>query len=160
MINFLDLLVILHSNRTIETDIYCKDNNAHNYLPYDSAHPEHSRDDVPYNLAKRINVFVSNEERIEYRLNELKNWLKSCTCPENVVNRAFRDAKLQGPAPVKTSSNNIPFVTTYYDNVNNNERVKKVRRKFKDILSDHLKNVFKNSNILLDQTQPKNLLRL
>ena len=27
-----------------------------------------------------------------------------------------------GPAPLKTNSNNIPFVTTYYDNVNNDKK--------------------------------------
>ena len=54
---------------------------------------------------------------------ELKNWFKSCKYPENVINRAFRNARLQGPVPFKTNSNNIPFVTTYYENVNNNEKV-------------------------------------
>ena len=29
------------------------------------------KDNVPYNLAKRIIVFVSNEEKAKYRLNEL-----------------------------------------------------------------------------------------
>ena len=90
----------------------------------------------------------------------LKNWLKSCKYPENVINRAFRNARLQGLAPLKTDSNNIPFVTTYYDNVNNNGKFKKVRGKFNNIQSDHLKNVFKNSSIVLAEKQPKNLLRL
>ena len=74
VINFLDVSVILHSDHTIETDIYYKDTNAHNYLPYHSAHPDYSQDNASYNLAKRIVVFVSNEEKIEYRLNELKFW--------------------------------------------------------------------------------------
>ena len=78
MINFVDVSVILHSDCTIEADIYYKDTNTHDYLPYDSAHPDHSKDNVPYNLVKRIVVFVSNEKKIEYRLNELKNWVKSC----------------------------------------------------------------------------------
>ena len=52
------------TDRTIETGIYYKDTNTHDYLPYDSAHPDNSRDNVPYNLAKRIIVFVSNEEKI------------------------------------------------------------------------------------------------
>ena len=90
MINFLDVSVILHPDRTIETDIYYKDTNVHDYLPYSSAHPDHSRENVPYNLAKCIIVFVSNEEKAEYRLNKLKNWLKSCKYWENL--------KLQGPA--------------------------------------------------------------
>ena len=51
-------------------------------------------------------------------------------------------------------------MTTYYDNVNNNEKVQKIRRKFNDIQSDHLKNVFKNSNVILAQKQSENLLRL
>ena len=123
VINFLDVSAILHSDCTIETDIYYKDINSHDYLPNDSTHTYNSKDNVPYNAAKWIIAFVSNEEKIEYRLNELKNWLKSCKYPENVINRAFRNARLQGPAPLKTNSNNIPFVTTYYDNVNNNEKV-------------------------------------
>ena len=69
VINFLDLSVILNSDRNIETDIYYKDTKAHDYLPYDSAHPDHSKDNVWYNLPKRIIAFVSNEEKIKYRLN-------------------------------------------------------------------------------------------
>ena len=65
---------------------------------------------------------------------------KSCKYPEIVINRAFRNARLQGPALLKTNSNNIPFVTTYYDHVNNNEKLLKIRRKFIDIQSDHLNN--------------------
>ena len=160
MTNFLDVSVILHSDPTIETDIYYKDSNAHDYFPYDSARTVHSKDNVPYNLAKRITIFVSNEENIEHRLNELKNWLKGCKYPENVINRAFPNARLQGPAPLKANPNNIPFVTTYYDNVNDNEKVEKIRRKFNNIQSDHLKNVLKNGNIILAQKQLKNLLRL
>ena len=125
VINFLDVLVILHYDCTNETDIYYKNTNAHDYLPYDSAHPDHSKDNVPYNLAKCVIAFVSNKEKIQYRLNKLKNWLKSCKfpSPNNAINRAFHNARLQGPAPLKTNSNNIPFLTAYYDNVNNNEKI-------------------------------------
>ena len=135
-------------------DIYYKDTNAHDYLPYDSTHLDHSKDNVPYNLASRIIVFASNEEKTEDRLNEIKNWLRSFKYPGNVINRAFRNARLRGSAPLKTNLNNIPFVTTYYDNLNSNEKVKKIRKKFNDIQSDHVKNVFKNSNVTLAQKQP------
>ena len=57
-INFQDVSVMLHPHCTIETDIYYKGTNAHGYLPYDSAHPDHSKDDVSYNLTKQIIVFV------------------------------------------------------------------------------------------------------
>ena len=101
VINFLDVSVILHPDRTIKTDIYYKDTNAHDYLSYDSTHPGHFKDNVPYNLAKRIIAFVSSEENTQYRLNELKSELRSCKYSKNVINRAFGNATLQGPAPVK-----------------------------------------------------------
>ena len=127
MIHFLDVSVILHPYRTFETDIYYKDTNFHDYHLFDSAHPGHSKGNVPYNLAKRIIVFVSNEEKTEYILNDLKNWLKSSKHPENIINRAFHNAILQFPAPLR------------------------IRKNFNGIQSDHLKNVFKNSSITFAQ---------
>ena len=46
LINFLDVSVILHFQSTIETNIYYKNTNANDYLPYDSADPDHS---ITYN---------------------------------------------------------------------------------------------------------------
>ena len=42
VINFLDVSVILHSDRTFATERYYKNTNAHHYLSYDSAHPDNS----------------------------------------------------------------------------------------------------------------------
>ena len=33
---------------------------------------------IPYNLTNHIIVFVSNNEKVEMKLKELKNWLKDC----------------------------------------------------------------------------------
>ena len=52
ILNYLDFEVILHSDTTVETDIYYKDTNAHDYLPCNSARPKHCEDNLPYNLAK------------------------------------------------------------------------------------------------------------
>ena len=45
-------------------------------------------------------------------------------------------------------------------NNNNNEIVTKIRKKFNSIQSNHLKNVFKNTSIILSQKQPKKILRV
>ena len=39
ILNLLDVNVILHNKNEISTGVYYKDTNAHDYLPYDSAHP-------------------------------------------------------------------------------------------------------------------------
>ena len=38
--------------------------NTHDYLPYDSAHPDHAKHNIPYNPAKRIIVFASTPEKV------------------------------------------------------------------------------------------------
>ena len=95
---------------TVETDIYYKNTNTHDYNPYNSAHPKHCKDNLPYNLAKRIIVFVSNDEKVEMRLKELKNWLKDCHYPDSVINQSFYNAKLQGRAHFTHNLKNIPFL--------------------------------------------------
>ena len=85
---FIDVTVILHPDRSIVKDIYHKDNNAHNYLLYDSAHPD-KKDNVPYNIAKRNIVFASNEGKTEFRLNKLKNWLKVLNIPKMLLIELF-----------------------------------------------------------------------
>ena len=66
----------LYEDNSVETDIYYKPTNTHDYLPYVSAPPDHTKNNIPYNLAKRIIVFVSNLEKVINRL--IKTFLKEC----------------------------------------------------------------------------------
>ena len=43
ILSALDVNVILNSKNEISTDVYFRDTNTHDYLPYDSAHPESSK---------------------------------------------------------------------------------------------------------------------
>ena len=69
-----------------------------NYLPYNSANPDHTKNNIPYNLAKRIIVFVSNPEKVISRLDELRQFLQECKYSEHVISKCIFNAKLQGPA--------------------------------------------------------------
>ena len=75
ILDSLDITIILRECGKIETDVHYKLTNAHKYLNFHSFHPQHCKDNIPYNLAKRIIVFVSNSEKMEYRLQELEKWL-------------------------------------------------------------------------------------
>ena len=83
----MDIEVILHPENTVETDVNYKDTNTHDYLPYNSALPEHYKDNLPYSLAKRIIGFVSNDEETDMRLKDLKKWLKDCNYPDSAINQ-------------------------------------------------------------------------
>ena len=54
---------------------------------------------------------TSDEEKMNERLSELKTWLLSCNYPLAIIDKAFFNAKLQGPAPKKEEIV-IPFVST------------------------------------------------
>ena len=63
------------------TDIFYKETNSHDYLNYFSPHPEHTKQNIPYNLAKRVMVFAIDEAKMNEMLFELKTWLLSCSYP-------------------------------------------------------------------------------
>ena len=161
VLNFLDVSVILRDDNVIETDVYYKKTNAHDYLNFKSDHPQHIKNNVPYNLAKRIIVFVSDPIKMENRLEELRKFLLNCEYPDEVIDKCFFNAKLQGPAPEPTKKDNIiPFVTTHYANIDFKPTMKKVKQYMKQLTIDNeLKPIFENCEIVLSKRQPKNLLR-
>ena len=93
-LNFLDIEIILNNGKFVSTDIFYKETNPHDYLNFHSAHPKHIKDTIPFNLAKRIIVFVTEEDTTKKRLNELKQWLINCDYPLRVINKAFEKARL------------------------------------------------------------------
>ena len=60
-VNFLDTTVrINHSTHTLETDLFCKPTDSHNYLLYNSAHPRKCKDSIPYSQFLRIRRICTN----------------------------------------------------------------------------------------------------
>ena len=59
ILNFLDVSIILHQHSLLETGIFYKETNLHDYLDYFSHHPEHTKQKMPNNLVKQIIIFVS-----------------------------------------------------------------------------------------------------
>ena len=66
-LDFLDITIILYQSGKIDTDIFYKNTNNHDYLNYENHHPNHTKRNIPYNLAKRIIVFCSNDSTVKIR---------------------------------------------------------------------------------------------
>ena len=81
-INFLEITVLLHENCYVESDIFYEETNNHDYLNYDSHHPNHMKYNIPFSFTNRILVFVSDEQKVALRLKELRIWLLNCGYPE------------------------------------------------------------------------------
>ena len=124
-VNFLDLKIYI-DNSVIKTDIYYKNTDTKQYLQFKSCHPRHTKNAVPYNLARRICTIVSDGPEKEKRLSELFIYLKHCRYPNNVINTAIIKAKkIQRKAlldNIKASNNStkiLPYVSTYNPNYKN-----------------------------------------
>ena len=78
--------------------MHYKNTSIRNYLPYDSDHTESRKKSIPYKLAKRITVSLTDPENFKSRLNELRIWLKNNKYPD-IISNAFYNTKLQGHAP-------------------------------------------------------------
>lgn len=64
-ISFLDCKVIeIGSN--IETDIFCKPTDSKSYLLFSSCHIKHTKTNIPFSLARRLKLIISNP--IPYKL--------------------------------------------------------------------------------------------
>ena len=61
-INFLSIKIYVTESGRVKTNVFYKVTNAHDYLPYDSHHPTHVKNNIPYVLAKRIIVFTTDSE--------------------------------------------------------------------------------------------------
>ena len=49
-LNFLDINLLVHTSGKLETNVYYKPTNTHEYLPFNSHHPKHIKANIPYNL--------------------------------------------------------------------------------------------------------------
>jgi hypothetical protein len=61
-INFLDTTVKFDESGQLYTTLYCKPTDSHNYLLYDSAHPQHCKNSLPYSQLLRVRRICSHIE--------------------------------------------------------------------------------------------------
>ena len=161
LLAFLDVLIILLNHRLFSTDIFYKETNSHFYLNYHSHHPQHIKDNLPYTLAKKIVVFVSDIDQMNFRLEQMKQWLLKCHYPLKIILKGIHNAKLQGPAPPPTNPQNLLILTsTYTSNYTHEDNIHQIENLLKQTKSERINNVFKDSKIMIAHKQPKNLLRI
>ena len=157
-LNFLDIIIILKNEGTIETDIFYKDTNTHDYLDYHSSHPKHVKDNIPFTLAKKIHIFCSDPNTEKLRLDELREYLLKCNYDPKVINRGFKNAFLQGPAPAP-ARNNITLVSTFSPNYDIRHVTKTAQKLLDECCNERVREVFNNTKVTLATKQPPNLLR-
>lgn len=114
---FLDVMVIKRQGCII-TDIYYKSTDTKQYLLFNSCHPRHTKNNVPYNLARRICTIVSDNDLLDLRLHELHQSLKQRNYPQNLILHGIQQARSHPRQDLlqiknKTDKKVLPFVSTF-----------------------------------------------
>ena len=158
--NFLSIKVIVDAEGNVKFDVYYKETNAHDYLAFDSHHPVHTRNNIPYVLAKRIIVISSEETWVERNLKELKQFLLDRKYPVNVIEKGIQNARLQGPAPPPEATKVVPLITPYFGNFDSSNIVHTTRELIASCSNERVQKAFKDTKIIQCYTQTPNLLRI
>ena len=73
-INFLDVTVSLIKG-VIETDLYVKPTDSHQYLQSSVCHPFHCKKCIPFSQALKLNCICSETNYFDKRCNDLERFL-------------------------------------------------------------------------------------
>ena len=158
--NFLSIKVLQRDDGAVKFDVYYKETNAHDYLVYSSHHPEHTKTNIPFSLAKRIIVISSEDEWVERNLNDLRCFLRDRQYPEDVIEKGIHNAQLQGPAPPKSQTQVLPLISPYLGNLEPTNIINTTRDLLGASSSDRLHNAFDNTKFVQSYTQTPNLLSI
>ena len=162
---FLDVSFSLTATNTMETDIYYKETDSHNYVQFFSFHPHKTLTNIPYSLARRICTIVSNSTIRDHRLEDLRRFMKRKQYPEQVITNGIERAKalnrcdLLQPKENSPDNSDIPFVHTFNSA---NPQVLDVIRNSISLLapSEQMNNVMNGKKIIAAQRQPPNMKSL
>ena len=101
---FLDVNVV-HNNGTIETDLYTKPTDKHQYLLHSSCHPQHTKRAIPFSLFLRLRRICSSSETFTLRTNELKTYLNKRGYNLSFLNREIQRVRTITRAEALTPKN-------------------------------------------------------
>ncbi|XP_039261676.2 uncharacterized protein LOC120337843 [Styela clava] len=145
-ITFLDVKVHIINNK-LETEIFSKETDSHQYLSPSSCHPKHVTKNIPKSLFIRIRRTCSTNELFDKHAKIMKTYLTKRNYKENLVEDAIQSAKkldrklLLIPKTETKKETLLSFITNYHPTQPN---LRKIFSDYQYILdnNDRLKEIF------------------
>ena len=164
-INFLDIHLTVKDHK-ITTDIYRKPTDSQQYVHYKSCHPNHTKHNIPFNLARRICTIVEDNNLRHKRLTELKLNLIKQGYPKSLIQNCIARStripieKLRTGKTKKAQMNKtLPFVSTF--NPRNPDFFSIVKKIFPLLnASPKMQKALKNMKLIRSYRQPPSLKKL
>ena len=147
-INFLDLY-IKFSNGKLQTSLYVKPTDSHQYLHFQSSRPKHTKKSIVYSQTVRVSRACSQEEDYKNCCNQMKSWLLRRSCSEHLIDTKMKKVKFKSREKTEKSKlKGVPFVVTYHPSLN---RLHKIIRDNTYLLymNEELKNLLLSGPMVL-----------
>ena len=82
---FLDIQFMFDNQGNLQTDLFTKETASRSYLHFSSSHPNHVFSGIVYSQFLRLRRIINNKERLNTRLEELKDAFHSCGYPKRML---------------------------------------------------------------------------
>ena len=126
-VNFLDVKVSL-IDQHLETDLYCKPTDCHQFLDFNSAHPIHIKKSIVFSQSLRIKRLCSSNVAFENHFERLKVWFQNRGYPKTLVDNQLKCVieTRQTSEHTYKRGNGVPLVLTCHLRLKNvNDVIKK-----------------------------------
>ena len=144
--------------------MHYKNTDAHRFLPFNSCHPRHTKNNIPYSQALRICTIVDDPIVRDLRLNEMQTYMLKCGYPKQLILHGIEKAKripqeTLRTAKTKPKENVLTFVST---NNPNNPNLWPLVHSIVNTLktSQKMNKVLGKTKIINSKRQPLNLKRI
>ena len=88
-IDFLDITIQTTAHKCLETTLFCKPTDTHNYLLYSSEHPRHLLNGIPYSQLLRVRRICSNPSEFKRNAMMLCSHFVRRGYPKHLVQKAY-----------------------------------------------------------------------
>ena len=96
---------------------------------------------------------------MEENLHDLRIWLVNCGYPEDMIDKGIHNARLQGPANTSSKKTVVPFVSTYYSNLESGNILSTTKNLIDNSKNPRIKAAFEDVQFINSYRQPPDLLR-
>ena len=119
-VNFLDVKVSL-IDQHLETDLYCKPTDCHQFLDFNSAHPVHIKKSIVFGPGLRIKRLCPSNVAFKNHLESLKAWFQNRGYPKTLVENQLKPVieTRQTSEQTYKRGNGVPLVLTYRPQLKN-----------------------------------------
>ena len=157
-IAFLDTLIYIDDDRKLQTTLYNKPTDSHNYLHYNSAHPRHLRYNLPYSQALRIRRICSEADELDKQNQSLTKHFRKRNYPSDLITSQITKASSITREETlalshRETNDRIPLITTFHTNLPPLARI--INNRWDLLrLKPHLSEIFQDTPVIAYRRPP------